>query len=68
MNMDFVTHPETELIVATISHVGRRWMLILYDGQGDYVGTEWHPSRKAARDGMRRHMHALGLTATGDEP
>lgn len=54
-------------MAATITHVGRRWMLMLYDGQGDYVGTEWHPSREAARDGMRRHMHALGLTATGDE-
>lgn len=41
---------------------------MLYDGQGDHVGTEWHQSREAACDGMRRHMHALGLTATGDEP
>lgn len=60
--MDFVTHPETELMVATISHVGRRWMLILYDGQGDYVGTEWHPSREAGRD----HAGRLLVSASCD--
>lgn len=65
--MDFVTHPETELMVATLTSIGRRWMLMLYDGQGDHVGTEWHQSRKAACEGMRRHMLALGLSTMGDE-
>ncbi len=62
--MAFVNHPETELMVATITNMGRCWMLMLADGHGNYVGTEWHPSREAALDGMRRHMHAIGLTAT----
>lgn len=62
MSMDFVTHPETELTVATITHVGRRWMLILYDGQGEYVATEWHMTKQAALDSMRRHMFALGIS------
>lgn len=59
--MDMVTHPDTELMVATLTRVGRRWMLMLWDGQGEYVATEWHSTYRAALQGLVKHCAALGV-------
>ncbi|WP_337877987.1 hypothetical protein [Caldimonas sp.] len=59
--MDMVTHPDTELMVATLTRVGRRWMLMLWDGQGQYLATEWHRSRKQALPRLLAHCTALGV-------
>ncbi|WP_017937003.1 hypothetical protein [Zestomonas thermotolerans] len=58
--MDMVTHPETELMVATLTRVGRRWMLMLWDGQGEYLRTQWHKTRKEAISELLAHCRAVG--------
>lgn len=58
--MDMVTHPETELMVATLTRVGRRWMLMLWDGQGEYLRTQWHKTRKEALPELLAHCRAVG--------
>lgn len=59
--MDMVTHPDTELMVATLTRVGRRWMLMLWDGQGQCLATQWHRSRKEALAHLLAHCTALGV-------
>lgn len=59
--MDMVTHPDTELMVATLTRVGRRWMLMLWDGQGEYMQTQWHRTRRDALAAMTEHCTRLGV-------
>lgn len=66
--MDMVTHPDTTLIVAklTRSACGRRWMLMLWDGQGEYLTTQWYATRKAALQALRAHFRSLGVPCLTD--
>lgn len=56
-----VTHPETDLTVATLSRPARRWMLMLWDGQGDYMATQLHRTRRDAIQALRAHCISLGV-------
>lgn len=58
--MDIVTHPETELMVATLTRVGRRWLLMLWDGHGEYLRTQWHKTRKGAISELLTQRLAVG--------
>lgn len=61
--MDRVTHPETTLMVATLTRFksGRRWMLMLWDGQGEYLATRWHRTRAEALSALSAHCRSLGV-------
>ena len=59
--MEKVTHPDTTLMVATLIRVRRRWMLMLWDGEGQHLVTEWHRSRTSALPRLLAHCTALGV-------
>ncbi len=59
--MTLITHPETELMVATLTRVGRRWMLMLWDGEGELVATHWHTRQREALAQLQAHCALLGV-------
>ncbi|MEO1750694.1 hypothetical protein [Thiofaba sp. EF100] len=63
--MDMITHPDTELMVATLTRCGRRWMVMLWDGQGWFRATQWHKTKREALDRMQAHCASLGVPCRG---
>lgn len=59
--MEMVTHPDTTLMVATLTRVGRRWMLMLWDGQGDFLRTLWPRTRSEALARLIQHCTELNV-------
>lgn len=61
MSMYMVVDPESELTVATLVKPSTRWMLMLWDGQGNYLETQFFRAKKAALDGLSAHCQRLGV-------
>ncbi|MFN3375185.1 MAG: hypothetical protein ACK40S_01360 [Burkholderiaceae bacterium] len=64
--MEMVTHPDTTLMVATLTKTApRRWMLMLWDGQGEYRKTDWYKTKNDALQAL--YLHCRQLRITGEE-
>lgn len=60
--MDMATHPATTLMVAKLTKTcQRRWMLMLWDGQGEYLRTQLFRTRKEALQALQAHWRSLGV-------
>lgn len=59
--MVLITRPDTELMVATLTRCGRRWMLMLWDGQGGFLATQWHKTKREALNQMQAHCKRIGV-------
>lgn len=65
--MIMVTHPDTTLMVATLTRVGRRWMLMVWDGQGEYLATQWHKTKAEGINSLSAHCAAIGVQPPMEE-